>query len=252
MKDQYHQLKMEGRAEGDTNFCTVIALGIAADLNYNEASSIMEEYGRKYRKGSSGVDDALQDLGFRLESQDISATTVKGLMSLIENDGMYIVHIRGHVFIIKNGIIQDWVSPHKAFRILSVDLLKDENDPEHIVPDHLVEKRRVAKEKKEKRELGVSSPRSDLGKQVWKYMETLVLRNEEGNVCELKGYYQGERIKSRGLDSNIRSDIVWDFFNRENNAHVMHDKEYQKIMNHVISWCKSNAIPYKNVDCYPW
>lgn len=101
----------------DSNYCTVIALCIAADLAFGKAAAIYRNVaGRVKGKGTYRDQQAkaLAAVGLRMEHvQGCRLAYWPTTMSQVPNvfksmPGVYFVYTSGHVAAVRDGVVEDW------------------------------------------------------------------------------------------------------------------------------------------------
>jgi hypothetical protein len=118
--------------KNETNYCSVIALAILKQWKFGRARKYMHKYCSR-RDGfgtySSDIQQQIKFGGkmgnFQAYNQALSADgkwlraapelakgTLKTLPRRAEKDATYVVYVRGHVLILKNGVIDDWTREH--------------------------------------------------------------------------------------------------------------------------------------------
>lgn len=116
--------------------CTVIALAILCRIGYKEAHDKMAEKGRAKSRGTTSdhIISCAEDLGFTVtevtgkygySNSSIASIcqpngckyTPKTIGSRLKK-GYYLCLVRGHVFSVVNGIVEDWTNgrKHQVFK----------------------------------------------------------------------------------------------------------------------------------------
>ena len=122
----YYKTKVQQDRNLEFNDCTVKAIAIACDVAYKVAHRALANAGRKRRQGCYPHEQeaALKALGFEVEYIHFSAKTVKTLASdPVVAKGHYMAWVRGHVFAVKNGKVEDW-SEGRKHRIKAVGVVR--------------------------------------------------------------------------------------------------------------------------------
>ena len=104
----------------EKNDCTVRALAIATNSTYVKAYMVCCQAGRKHNRGfyiEKLLKKQCDHLGHRFFKLPFrKPITVQKFMQKY-SEGVYYVKIRGHVFVIKQGIVHDMVEPRPMQRI---------------------------------------------------------------------------------------------------------------------------------------
>ena len=122
----YSKAKVQQALNLEHNDCTVKAIAIACDVAYRVAHRALANAGRPRRDGCYPRQQqaAIEALGFEIEYIHFSAKTVKTLASdPVVAKGHYMAWVRGHVFAVKNGKVEDWTEGRKH-RIQSVGVVR--------------------------------------------------------------------------------------------------------------------------------
>jgi hypothetical protein len=111
----------------ESNDCFVRALAISANISYNEAHGIAEElFNRKTGEGTQNVESIIRSKEGRnyfahrgIELEDVNHTyinkrdkkvyprNIRGFYNRYKN-GTFLVLVRKHALVIKDGIVMDW------------------------------------------------------------------------------------------------------------------------------------------------
>lgn len=125
---------------GERNDCVVKALCVAGNISYLRAHKILEDLGRRRRRGCPGywLKIALKQLGFKLHEVDLrrfrkfsygpyykiprTITTYHPTRfpKAWKAKGTYILWTRGHVAVVKDGVMHDW-TVGRSHRVTSID-----------------------------------------------------------------------------------------------------------------------------------
>lgn len=116
---KYHE-NNGGSPPGEKNDCTVRALAIATNASYMKAYMILSSAGRKHNKGfiiekflkknCIYLGHCFRKLPFR------KPITIRKFVQKYPK-GVYYAKIRGHVFVVKDGVVHDMVEPRAMQRI---------------------------------------------------------------------------------------------------------------------------------------
>ena len=120
MSNRYAQAKKSRLTKGDSNYCSVVATSIACRVSYSKAHTACAQVGRKINRGMSNhaIFQAVNLLGCELtpvtnrnnkplRQRNGSKYTPKTIGKRLKS-GYYIVFVRGHVFAVVNGEVEDW------------------------------------------------------------------------------------------------------------------------------------------------
>jgi len=97
----------------ENNYCAVIAVAVAADVSYGKARSYLFKEGRKTGKGTYPVWTyrALAKLGYTTaEYNGKYPKTLATAARVLPKRGMFLIHTRGHISAVKDGVLQDWAA----------------------------------------------------------------------------------------------------------------------------------------------
>ena len=111
-------------AAQDCNDCVVRALANASNMAYKEAFDICAAAGRKSGRGMRpGVWLPLFEQHVGLEKSEYLSGfgSIKSLSKkLTERGGIYVVQVRGHVAVFKDGQWLDWLESNRMHHVKSV------------------------------------------------------------------------------------------------------------------------------------
>lgn len=124
---RFTELINESRKVGETNDCTVKALAIVTNLSYQKSREILQQKGRRYRKGLvSSVRDynptllkTIQELGFSVKRVKCNSKTVRTLERNVKSNGTFLVFTNSHVLAMKDKEVMDWTKG-RCHRVLTV------------------------------------------------------------------------------------------------------------------------------------
>ena len=123
-KYTYEELSKIGQKYyNDTNFCTVIATSVAAQVSFGKARNWLEQHGRKPRKGAYDhqYHEVMKKLGCTLERLPRSNTPkTVGQLARKMKTGAYLVQLRHHVLVIDDGQVMDWTHDKSRHHIRCV------------------------------------------------------------------------------------------------------------------------------------
>ncbi len=110
----------------DNNFCTVVALAVTCQQSFGKAYHTMKRLGRKDGKGAilPVTHKAIEILGYKAEQIDgLYGKQVKSLPKLLPRNGMFMVHVKGHVLAVRNGEVVDWTEgrAHRIIRVYKIE-----------------------------------------------------------------------------------------------------------------------------------
>lgn len=125
-------------AKGETNDCAVVAVAAACQVPYDEAHRVLQELGRKDRRGTRWnlTHAAIERFGFKVERvhashfieqypkahQILKSVTTHHpdrFKKVWEDGNTYVMHVTRHVLTIRNGVNMDW-SRGKAKRAMAI------------------------------------------------------------------------------------------------------------------------------------
>jgi len=105
---EYTSMQLTSNAYGETNDCSVIALAMATDVDYETAHSAMERNGR-VDGDVAYIDSSLRaarDLGWHPTQVQIKSKTVATAERELSH-GRFLVCVRGHILAIVDGVCHD-------------------------------------------------------------------------------------------------------------------------------------------------
>ena len=114
----------------DTNFCSVVAVCLGARVSFGKAHNWMRQHGRVNRRGAydSQYHAVMKKLGCNLERVDcVGLPSTVGATARVLNRGTYLVQIRRHVLIIRDGDVMDWTGNKSRHRVRSIHRITIEN-----------------------------------------------------------------------------------------------------------------------------
>ena len=116
----------------ENNYCAVIAVAIAADVSYGKARSYLFKEGRKDGKGTPPVWTyrALAKLGYTTsEYSGKYPKTLATAARVLPKRGTFLIHTRGHISAVKEGVLQDWAaSTGSRKRVLDICEIKSRKE----------------------------------------------------------------------------------------------------------------------------
>lgn len=135
---------------GDNGYCAPLALAVAAQVPFKKAHHVCRAHGRKTGRGTDIqiIRAALKDMGFvtkqvainekyrfslftwftgdnitKLEEEFPTVKTATSCTKL-PKDKLFLVLVRGHIFTVKGGEVQDWTEGRKHKVILVMEIEK--------------------------------------------------------------------------------------------------------------------------------
>lgn len=112
----------------DKNCCSVVALALACDVPFREAQFLLECAGRQYKKAILTVQmyDLLKEVCFGKKFTEIPFQGTVGCF-IKQNNGAFLVFVKGHVFFMKDKKIFDYTLglKRKVQKIFKVDLAQN-------------------------------------------------------------------------------------------------------------------------------
>lgn len=112
----YKELKQAAKHyKGETNYCSVIALAVAAGCKFGKARAALARQGRVTGRGTYRDQQiaAAAELGFRLVYEHElgqACKTLKTCTKYLPRKGTYWVYSRGHVTAVRDGVMHDWAA----------------------------------------------------------------------------------------------------------------------------------------------
>jgi hypothetical protein len=127
MAIKYKNCVSVGNSMGDRSYCSVIALATGAQIPHKKAYHVMRQYGRKHKQGAWTHESlaAFQSLGFETKLVTSDYPEVKTVITAerhLPKDKTFLITIRGHIFTMRNGVIEDWSEgrKHKIKKIFEI------------------------------------------------------------------------------------------------------------------------------------
>lgn len=113
------------RSKNECRDCAVRATALVTGVEYDEVHSLFKSLGRKDRHCTldSLTEDGIKRLGFDLKFAEFysKVKTIRSLEKVIDDEGIYLVKVRRHMFCIKGGLTLDSDSyGGRLSRIISV------------------------------------------------------------------------------------------------------------------------------------
>jgi hypothetical protein len=106
----YKQLDKQAHKKRDDNYCTVIATSTVCEMSYDRAYKKLQRVGRKHRRGTWMLYEVIRRQGYDMqEVANTKSMTVSKFAELYPR-GTYLLHVRGHVVAVVDGIINDHTS----------------------------------------------------------------------------------------------------------------------------------------------
>lgn len=142
MKQTFNDIKKYAY-DGDTNCCTVIATSIAFEQPFKEVQKYFFSLGRKRNKGFAiyqHLDKICKKYKYNYEKITLyNKYKVKDIfgVGLTPNNvadyldlSTYLIGVNGHIFTLKNGIVEDWTRnrKHQIETIIRVEPIKKVKD----------------------------------------------------------------------------------------------------------------------------
>jgi len=106
--------------KNDRNCCAVHALEHAGGFNFDEAQAIFAALGRKLNRGTPIpiIERALKLTLSTKRTNEFLGRTVRSVIADLPTSGIFILHVRGHIFTYKDGVVEDWVESDSRRRIV--------------------------------------------------------------------------------------------------------------------------------------
>jgi hypothetical protein len=134
MATKYEYCDKVGKAMGDRSFCSVIALATACQIPHKKAYAVMNKYGRCDRDGAytSQTIAAIGHLGFDWKEVTDDYPKAKTPISAVKElpkDKTFMVRVSGHIFTIRNGVVEDWSEgrKHRVTHIFEITPTQSKN-----------------------------------------------------------------------------------------------------------------------------
>lgn len=121
-KSGYAAVSEIAKQYNEHNDCAVRAVALVCDVDYRLAHKVMKNHGRKdrHRTWNYVTQGAIEWFGFDVERVSVRAKTTRTLGREFRNKpGKYLVFVRGHVFAVVGGRVEDW-SKGRLHRIKKV------------------------------------------------------------------------------------------------------------------------------------
>ena len=128
-KHSYTELAKIGRRYyGDSNFCSVLAVAVVADISYGKAFHAYKREGRRTRTGTHKITQHSVLKQFKLKSERdydktaiYSGKTLNNVLTACKRwTGRYLVYVRGHVLAVRDGICEDWTAEGSRRRVIAI------------------------------------------------------------------------------------------------------------------------------------
>ncbi len=133
MKTQitYEECLKVSKEFNELNDCAVIAVAVAGGIPYETSHSLLRELGgRENRKPArySAVSATLMLIGATEKHLDIEelkksnggrGLTPNNIVPLLDATKTYVAYVKGHVFTVRKGKLEDWTAGRK-FKVLQV------------------------------------------------------------------------------------------------------------------------------------
>lgn len=128
-KHSYKELAKIGRRYyGDTNFCSVLAVAVVADISYGKAFHAYKREGRRTRTGTRQMMQHQVLNQFKLKSErdfDKTDTYYRKTLNNVFKDcknwtGRYLIYVSGHVLAIRDGVCEDWSAEGSRRRVIAI------------------------------------------------------------------------------------------------------------------------------------
>lgn len=122
----FDELKRVGqRYYNDTNFCTVVAVAVAAQVAFGKARALLAKEGRKDRTGAYDFQyiNAARQLGCRVEPVEGFAWQRMAFSKAVRRlpaDGIYWVQTTRHITCVVNGTPVDWMTTGRRHHVQQV------------------------------------------------------------------------------------------------------------------------------------
>jgi hypothetical protein len=128
-KHSYSELaKIGNRYYGDTNFCSVLAIAVVADISYGKAFHAYKRAGRRTRQGTyiQMQNSVIKSFNLKMtpdfdKMAIYQGKTLNNVLNACKNwSGRYLVYVRGHVLAIRDGICEDWTAEGSRRKVTTI------------------------------------------------------------------------------------------------------------------------------------
>ena len=128
-KHTYSELaKIGNRYYGDTNFCSVLAIAVVADISYGKAFHAYKRAGRRKRQGTyiQMQNKIVKEFNLKMtpdfdKMAIYQGKTLNNVLNACKNwSGRYLVYVRGHVLAIRDGICEDWTAEGSRRKVTTI------------------------------------------------------------------------------------------------------------------------------------
>lgn len=111
----------------EKGYCAVIAISVAAQVPFGKARSLLHKQGRNQGKGTRPAWTylALKALGYKQKPwfpyNHEWPKTLATAARVLPKQGTFLLHTRGHISCVRDGILEDWAAERKSRkRILEI------------------------------------------------------------------------------------------------------------------------------------
>ena len=103
----------------ERGYCAVITISVAAQIPFGKARSLLYKKGRKEGRGTPSVwtHNTIKELGYSVIMDDNVYGWPKTLATAtrkLPNRGTFLIHTRGHVSCLRDGVLEDWAADNNS------------------------------------------------------------------------------------------------------------------------------------------
>ncbi len=125
-------IKKSEAFKNDDNACTVVTLAVIAGIKFEHAQAVMADAGRKLNQGCRrGTYDSVYRKFFKFNKSGLDSYNgktvcqfMKGARKFLKNNTVAVL-TSGHIFAVKNGKIEDWMSANRRHRIEGIYVVEE-------------------------------------------------------------------------------------------------------------------------------
>jgi hypothetical protein len=129
--------------KNDRNCCTVVTLSVLADISFEHAQALMADMGRQLNKGCPRASyDSVYRMFLEFNKDDFASYEGKTVSQFMKSERKFLknnsvaICTRGHIFAVKNGKIEDWMSANRRHRIEEIYVVEKRKENVNYA-DHL-------------------------------------------------------------------------------------------------------------------
>ena len=121
-------------SRNEKNDCSVVALTLATNVNYDVAHKALEKNGRQSRKGAYvyQIIAAVKDLGCQIQRVELKRKYTSRTIPSLCHSGTYLVNINQHIYTLKDGVVLDYTAGRRhivesVYRVYSNHDIKNQH-----------------------------------------------------------------------------------------------------------------------------